>query len=78
MTNSEFIGDMFYRLNNIVTSLKLLGKELIVAEQVQKISRSFPQSWETKVTTIREAKDLETLQIDQLMGFLLNHEIERK
>ena len=30
------------------------------------------------MTAIREAKNLETLQIDQLMGSLLTHEIERK
>ena len=78
MSNIESIGDMFQRLNIIVTSLKSLGKELPVAEQVQKILRSLPQSWEVKVTVIRDVKDLETLQIDQLMGSLLTHEIERK
>ena len=78
MTSSESIGDTFHRLNIIVISLKSLGKELIVVEQVQKILSNLLQSWEAYVTTIREAKDLETLQIDQLMGSLLTHEIERK
>ena len=78
MSSNESIGDMFHRFNVIVISLKSLGKKLTIAEQVQKILRSLPQMWEAKVMAIREAKDLETLQIDQLMGSLLTHEIERK
>ena len=78
MFNNESIGDMFHWLNIIVTSLKLLGKEFTIVEQVQKILRILPQSSKAKVTAIREAMDLEILQIDQLMGFLLTHEIERK
>ena len=60
MSTNESIGDIFHRFNVIVTSLKSLAKELTIAEQVQKILRSLPQSWKAKVTTIREAKDLET------------------
>ncbi|KAH1046516.1 hypothetical protein J1N35_037300, partial [Gossypium stocksii] len=32
-------------------------------------------SWEAKVTTIKEAKNLETLSLDELIGSLLTHEM---
>ena len=41
--------------------------------------KGFKEStWEAKVTAIREAKNLDTLGLDQLMGSLLTNEIERK
>ena len=61
MSSNESIGDMFHRLNIIVTSLKSLGKELTMEEQVKKTLRSLPQSWEAKVTAIKQAKNLEIL-----------------
>ena len=58
MANNESIGDMFFRINTILASLKSLSKLLTKAGIVQ------------KATVIREAKDLDTLGLDQLMGSL--------
>ncbi|KAL6312306.1 hypothetical protein AAG906_004890 [Vitis piasezkii] len=43
-----------------------------------KILRSLPKKWETKVTIIQEAKDLTKLPLENLMGFLMTHEITMK
>ena len=64
MANHESTGDMFFRINIIVTSLKSLDKVLIEEDIVQKILRSLPQTWEAKATAIRENKDLDTFGLD--------------
>jgi hypothetical protein len=36
---------------------------------------SLPKTWETKVTAIREAKYLTKLSLEELLGYLMTHEI---
>ena len=43
---------------------------------VRKILRSHSKAWRPKVTTIQEAKDLNVLSLDALIGSLKTHEIE--
>ena len=40
-----------------------------------KILRSLPSKWNTKVTTIQEAKDLTKLPMEKLIGSLMMYEI---
>jgi len=42
---------------------------------VNKILRSLPTRWRPKVTTIKEAKDLNTLSVEDLISSLKVHEI---
>ena len=65
-------------LDNIVTSLKALGKNYSNGEKVRKILRSLPKEWDPKVTAIQEAKDLDNLSFDDLIGSLMTHEIMMK
>lgn len=69
---------MFTRFTDIINGLKSLCKVYSNAEMVRKILRCLSKSWGPKVTTIQEAKDLRTLNLDQLMGSLMTHEIEMK
>src|SRR5262249_48227639 len=78
MEESESISEMFTRFNGILNELKGLGKTYENAEVVRKILRSLPHSWSPKVTAIEEAKDLDTLKLDELMGSLMTHEMTRK
>jgi len=46
---------------------------------VRKIIRCLPKNrWDPKVTTIKEAQDLKKLELDDLLGKLLTHEIHMK
>ena len=58
--------------------MKNLGKVYSTSENVRKILRSLPKSWETKVTAIKEAKDLTKLPLDELVGSPMTHEITMK
>ena len=42
---------------------------------MSKILRSLPARWRPKVTTIKEAKDLNTLSVEDLVSSLKDHEI---
>ena len=45
---------------------------------MRKILRSLPRSWEAKMTTIQEAKDLNILSFEELLGPLMTHELAMK
>lgn len=78
MDANESITDMFTRFTNIINALKGLGKVYTTSENVRKILRSLPKTWEAKVTAIQEAKDLTKLPLEELIGSLMTHEITMK
>ncbi|WRX23682.1 Integrase [Theobroma cacao] len=65
MKRGEDITSMLDRFSNITNKLSQLGK-LIPEHQIP------------KVTTIREAKDLYVITLDEIYGSLLTHELELK
>ena len=75
VNENETINDMFSRFTNITNELKRLGKIYSSKDLVTKILRSLPRRWESKVTAIQEAKDLNILSLDDLLGSLTTHEI---
>ncbi|GKV42240.1 hypothetical protein SLEP1_g49669 [Rubroshorea leprosula] len=76
MKPEESIQDMYTRLNDIVTNLKVLGKVYPPQEVVRKVFRSLPKSWEAKKAAIEESKDLNTLKLEDLIRKLMTYEIE--
>ncbi|KAI4379930.1 hypothetical protein MLD38_006166 [Melastoma candidum] len=77
MKGEESVEQMFQRLNLLVDALTHLSKYYTNSELVRKVLRILPKSWEAKKTAIEEAKDLSTLQLDQLMSSLMSYEMER-
>ena len=75
MKDFESIVEMFFRFLVIVNELEALGKTYTEVEKVVNILRSLPKKWETKVTTIQEAKDLTKLSLEKLIGSLMTYEI---
>ena len=58
----------------IVNSLKALGNTFTNCEKVKKIIRLLPKEWRPKGMAIEEAKNLNTLSIDDLIGSLISYE----
>ena len=75
MDPNETISTMFTRFTDITNGLKSLDKIYSNVDLVQKILRSLSDKWDPKVTAIQEAKDLNTLSLDELMGSLITHEL---
>ena len=72
---NETISSMYTHFIDIVNKLKNLGKIYTDSELCRKILRSLPRTWEAKVTTIQEAKDLTCLKMEELLGSLMIHEL---
>ncbi|KAH9671168.1 hypothetical protein KPL70_017253 [Citrus sinensis] len=62
------------RFTDIVNTLGALGKTFSNSEKVKKIIRSLPKEWRQKRTAIEEAKDLNILLIDDLIGSFISYE----
>ena len=78
MKQEETITEMYNCFTNIVNNLKGLGKAYGNKELVKNILNSLPKSWEAKVTAIKESKNPNTFPMDELVGFLLTHEMKLK
>nr|XP_018629411.1 uncharacterized protein LOC108946727 [Nicotiana tomentosiformis] len=78
MKDDEFIQDMHTRFTSIINELHSLGEIIPRNNLVRKILSVLPSSWESKVNAITEAKDLQTLTIDELVGNLKTYEMKKK
>ncbi|WRX10302.1 hypothetical protein QQP08_002789 [Theobroma cacao] len=78
MEPGEDITSIFDRFTNITNKLNQLGKPIPEYELVKRLLRCLPKSWKPKVTTIREAKDLNIITLNEICGSLLTHELEFK
>ena len=68
MEHDESITEMFTHFTDIINNLKSLGKSYSNSDLVRKILRSLPRTWEAKVTAIQEAKDLNILPLEEILG----------
>ena len=76
MADHETIVQMFGRFQTITNNLRSLGKVYESKDHVRKILRSLSKKWRPKVTAIQEAKDLNTLSLEEMLGSLKVHELE--
>ncbi|XP_077249185.1 uncharacterized protein LOC143888633 [Tasmannia lanceolata] len=78
MKNDESIYEIYTRFTNIINELEGLGKTYTNEEIVNKLLRSLPASWDLKITAIEEAKNLDTILLEELVGSLITHEMKMK
>ncbi|XP_070040932.1 uncharacterized protein [Nicotiana tomentosiformis] len=78
MKDDESIQDMHTRFTPIINKLHSLGEIIPRNKLVEKILSVLPGSWESKVNAIMEAKDLQKLTIDELIGNLKTYEMKKK
>ncbi|CAL1407104.1 unnamed protein product [Linum trigynum] len=74
MDSGESIHHMYSRFTSLINQLKGLGKTLPSTELNRKILRTLPKEWLPKRTAIDEAKDLQILSVDELIGSLMSYE----
>ncbi|XP_070049150.1 uncharacterized protein [Nicotiana tomentosiformis] len=77
MKESEPIQDMMTRFTIITNELKSLEKVFTSEELVSKVLRILLVSRESKVTAIEEAKELDKISLDNLVGNLKTHEMRK-
>ncbi|KAL4346860.1 hypothetical protein GQ457_17G013050 [Hibiscus cannabinus] len=74
----EDIKTMSDRFSTIVNGLKGYGEVILEDKLGWVVTYSFPNSPDSKKTTIIESKNLKTLKLDELIGLLLPHEMMSK
>ena len=62
------------RVMFVVNQLKIYGEDVKDQAMIEKLLRSLSTKFDVVVAAIEEAKDLEKLTINELMGSLLSHE----
>ena len=78
MQPEESIADVQKRFTHIVNNLTGLGKVFDKKELNIKVLKSIDRSWQPKVTTISESRDLPKMSTAALFGKLIEHELEPK
>ncbi|XP_009799731.1 uncharacterized protein LOC107798592 [Nicotiana tabacum] len=73
MKEGESTEEIFSRFSKIISDLKAFYKPYTSGDQVRKIIRSLPTTWQTKVVTL-ESQDLNKLSYDELRGKLIDFE----
>ena len=77
MSDKETVMDICTRFTHVTNKLKSLGKSFIIEELVRKILRFFLHSWETKVTATQEAKKMDEISLDELIGNLQTYKLRK-
>ncbi|XP_070020477.1 uncharacterized protein [Nicotiana sylvestris] len=78
MKYDESTQDMNTRFTSIINELHSLGDVIPRNKLVRKILSVLPGSWESKVNVITQAKNLQTLTMDELISNLKTYEMKRK
>src|ERR1044072_1532401 len=84
MSEEETIVDFHMHICDIANASFALGEKMSDEKLARKILRSLPKRFAMKVTTIEEAQDIRTMQVDELIGSLqtfemtLNDKLEKK
>jgi len=69
MLDNEGIDDMLTHFTKITNTLSSLGDNIDNDQNIQKVIRALPKSWEVKATTLKELNDREEMYF---CGFIRN------
>ena len=68
MSDDETFDEFYAKLNDIVNSAFNLGEVYDQPKIVKKILKSLTEDFRSKITSITESKDVDTIPIDELVG----------
>ena len=75
MNENETLTEFYEKFSDIANEYFALGEKLENNVLVRKIVRVLPDRFQTKLTTIEEAKDLDKIKVEELMGSLRTFEL---
>ena len=76
MSDDESFDEFYAKLNDIVNSTYNLGEIYDQPKIVRNILRSLIEDFRPKVTAIIESKDVDSIPIDELVGFLQSYKLD--
>ena len=74
MFDDETFDEFYVKLNDMVNSTFNLGEVYDQPKVVRKILRSLTEDVRPKVTAITKSKDVDTILVDELVGFFQSYE----
>jgi hypothetical protein len=75
MEESEDIATYFLRIDEVVNTMRGLGEKVNNNIIVQKVLRSLPARFDSKISSLEERTDLDALEMDELHGILTAYEM---
>ena len=78
MHEGETLSDFYTKLYDIANELFVLGEKISKTTLVRKIMRSLPDRFSSKVIAVDEAKDFDSMKVEDLMGSLRAFEMTLK
>eukprot|EP00253_Pinus_taeda_P034859 PITA_34859 len=78
MHNDESVANYFLRIDEIVNHMKNLGEEIKEITLVEKVLRSSSSKFESKVSTIEEKQNLQSITMSQLHEILTSFEMRKQ
>ncbi|XP_074355633.1 uncharacterized protein LOC141695273 [Apium graveolens] len=70
MKETEALDDFCMKLNGLVTTIRALGEEIQEAYVVKKLLRAVPSKFLQIASTIEQFENLETMTVEETIGFL--------
>ena len=68
MFENQNFSSFYSKLSDIVDYSFNFGEPIPDSKVVRKILRSIPERFRSKLTTIKESKDIDLMRIDELVG----------
>ena len=65
----------YYELSDIVNSSFNLREPIPYSKVVRKILRSLSKRFRPKITAIEESKDIDSMRVDELVGYIQTYEM---
>ena len=75
MEEDESFDEFYAKLKNIVNSAFNLEKTIPEPKIVRKVLRSLPERFHTKITAIKESKDIDKIPLTEMVGNLQTYEL---
>lgn len=75
MKDDESFDEFYAKLNDIVNSSFNLGEKIPQSKIVRKVLRSLRERFRPKVTAIEESKDLDVVNVEELIRSLQTYEL---
>ena len=75
MEENEYVASYFLHIDEVVNTMRGLGEKIKDINIVQKVLRSLPIRFNSKISALEERTDISTLEIDELHGILTAYEM---
>ena len=77
MKEEENIAEYLLRVDEIVNAIKDIGGEIKEKDVFDKVLRTLPMKYDSKVSSLEERDDLKLMTIDELHGIFTAYEMRK-